>query len=60
MFGLYMLAIYLGIAIIAAGFVACSSSSRLRWDWSRIPSHARLGIPQARRPCRRPGADFSR
>lgn len=38
MFGLYMLAIYLGVAVIAAGFVALLVVVALAVDWSRIPS----------------------
>ena len=58
MFGLYMLAIYLGVAIIGAGFVALLVVVALAVGAGHASHpHARPGIPQARRPGRRTGAD---
>lgn len=38
MFGLYMLAIYRASPSSSRASSPCSSSSRWRWGWSRIPS----------------------
>ena len=56
MFGLYMLAIYLGIAIIVAGVVALLVIIMLAVGLVTHP-HARPGVPQARRAGRRSGVD---
>lgn len=58
MFGLYMLAIYLGVAVIAAGFVALLVVVALAVGLvMQSHPHARPRVPQARRPVRRPGVD---
>ncbi len=58
MFGLYMLAIYLGVAVIGAGFVALLVVVALAVGLVTHPIRTlALVFPQARRPGRRTGVD---
>lgn len=57
MFGLYMLAIYLGVAVIGAGIVALPVVALAVGLCHASHPHARPRVPQARRPGHRPGTD---